>query len=193
MRAGRAAWWTAALAVVAVLMAATTIGCTGKSGSHSEQPSSTSDARSTTTLDRRSLAVVDDYKAFWVALLEASNPPNPDSQALAAHVTGEEKERTAVVLESRRRAGESVRGTYEHSATVVSVGESRAKVNDCLVAHTQVFDEKGAEKLRDPEQAQPIAVTLEREGGTWKVALIKPWPNGDCERIIRETTTSKPS
>lgn len=167
----------------ALLAALAAVGCTDDGDSNSPATESRPHGTATTTtIDSRSSAIMDDYQKFWSALLEASDPPDPDSAALAAHVTGEEKKRTALVLASRRRSGESVRGTYEHSVTVESVRGSDASINDCLTAHTRVYDANDVEKSRDPEQPHAIRVTLQLESGTWKVALITARPRGECEQ-----------
>jgi hypothetical protein len=133
--------------------------------------------------DPRARAVVDGYRGYWAALLKASDPVDPNNAELLRHVTGEELGRARTALAARKQAGEVVRGTYEHRETVRSIGGTTATLDDCLAARTAVYAGKtGKLKASDPPHAQPLTVTLQLDGGVWKVSLIKPGLPGSCAR-----------
>lgn len=180
--------WMALL--VAALLA---FGCTegGNDRDDAQSTSSTGSAAPSTTLDPRSAALVTDYEAFWTALLDASDPPDPDNPVLEAHATDEELERARTVLIARRQAGEALRGSYDHDIAVTTIGDEDAELTDCLIAQTALFDlRSGTEKSRDPSLPQSLTVTLRQEAGTWKVALIEPNHQGCASADTGPSTTS---
>ena len=133
--------------------------------------------------DPRSGAVIDGYRVYWTALLKASDPADPNNAELLRHVTGDELGRARTALAARKKAGEVVRGTYEHRETVRSIGATTATLDDCLAARTAVYaGGTGKLKATDPSQAQPLTVTLQLDGGVWKVSLIKSGLPGACAR-----------
>jgi hypothetical protein len=161
-------------AVVGLIVSVTVVA--PKNHRPAAAPSSTKPLPSS---DPRAQAVVRDYQAYWNVFLKAADPANPTSSDLAAHATGEELRRAQAALTARQRAGEAVRGRYEHRTGEVFVTNDQATLSDCLTPYTAVYDAaKGKVKSRDPEQAQPLEVMLKLEGGKWKVALIKPMQAG---------------
>lgn len=125
--------------------------------------------------DARAGAVIRDYTSYWTDLLAASNPPDARNAKLAAHATGTELERARTVLTARKLAGETVRGSFRHTAELVSISDAEAVVSDCLVARTGVYRVRdGKLTARDPQRPQPLTVNLRLEAGSWKVALIEP-------------------
>ncbi len=158
--------------VVGVMLASILlVACTDRDDSGQPNDSSTTTSAGSSTYE---LDVAHDYEEFWVALLAASDPPNPDDSGLAVHAVGDELKRARTVLANRRQIGETVRGSYEHSTEVLRVSSVEAEVHDCLVARTVVFDTAtGTELRRDPSIPQPLRVVVENHNDVWKVALIE--------------------
>src|SRR5690242_1105469 len=61
--------------------------------------------------DPRAIAIRRDYRAYWDALLRASDPADPNNAELLRHVTGDELDRVRTALTARRQSGEIVRGS----------------------------------------------------------------------------------
>ncbi|MET7396461.1 hypothetical protein ABZS66_23570 [Dactylosporangium sp. NPDC005572] len=170
----------AGLAAVLALVAWAVVAADDDERAAAPQPST---APRPAASDPRAPAVVNDYRAYWAALLKASDPADPNHADLLRHVTGAELGRARTVLTARRQSGEVVRGSYEHRETVQSIGDRVATVDDCLSARTAVYEaSSGKVKVQDPQQDQPLTVALQLDGGVWKVSEIKPGVPGACTR-----------
>lgn len=174
---GKRAAWGAALVAAAVLIAGCTSGeaTTASADEEADVASAGSDARNR--------EVVADYEAFWGAMLEASDPADPDHEVLEAHATGIELEQTKLLLGTMRDGNEVMRGTVGHDTDVVSVEETEAELLDCFTFATTVHDAAtGEEKAAAPEVPQGLRVTLQQDAGTWKVAKIAQEPSA-CDEL----------
>lgn len=173
-----------------VAFSAVLVGCSGTS--HPGTPSASTDApgirsvgatiapkgvATTASPDKRSASVIRDYAAYWVALVKASDPPNPKNPLLAAHAAGTELDRAEMVLTARQQSHQVVRGRFGHSPEVTSIDGPQAKLFDCLVPRTSVYDSKTGKKLSsDPGKVLAVTASLVLTNGIWRVSLIAPSP-----------------
>ena len=188
-----------ALAILVAVMALVIGGCSGSgddSADKADDATSSSDDSTPTTLDPEQTAVLEDYEAYWTTLLAASDLPAPDSPELAKHATGEELDRARDAVIARKEAGESLRGSYHHDASEITINDDEAELTDCLAPEIAVHDTTtGDLKTRYPSEAQSLVVSLERESNTWKVALISPSPEpcGSDDETSSTTATTATS
>jgi hypothetical protein len=160
---------------VGVLVLLLTAACDGNDSGASPPTTNTASDRATSTTtdaaDRE--AVLADYRSFWDGYLEAADPMDPRHPALAAHATGNELEQLQRAFLARASAGEVIRGTLDLAPEVVSVDVDTARVSDCYLDKTGVFDaETGERKDTESGTRQLVTVELRLEDGTWKVARI---------------------
>jgi hypothetical protein len=164
--------------VFALTMAVSLVcaGCTS-GGGHQPRKSSGgpgSSAGRPAATDPRTRAVIKAYEGYWPALLKASDPPTPQSPALLTYVTGAELGRARDVLKARMRAGEGLTGHYAHHDTVVRLASQTASLTDCLTTSTTVVDLKTRRtKATSPRGPFPVAVTMSKVSGSWRVADIE--------------------
>jgi hypothetical protein len=145
-------------------------GCSHQNGTFSSDESLAQPVASSTQT-----AVLRSYKAYWVTVLKASDPPNPDAPALRAHASGVELHRAVEAIKARRKAGERLRGSYSHAAKVTTVSGDTATVIDCLTPNVVVVKGKKqrASGVRPSSvKSMPIVVLLVNEQQTWKVERI---------------------
>lgn len=168
--------------MVGMVLALALVGCSegGNDGARAGGESSASGA------DTPRVA----YEDYWVQLVDALNPPDPERRALLARVAGRERQAAKQLIALRKSAGELVRGTYEHDLVMGDHDSTHAELTDCLTARTQVFTASTGERIRKDEPGPyPVAVSLELKNGTWKVVEISSSPHA-CPRPVDGTTAS---
>lgn len=161
-----------ALGVVALLV---TVGCNGDdSGASPPTTERTMDGATSTSAEATDEeTVLAAYRSFWDAYLEAADPMDPRHPALAAHATGDELEQLQRAFLARASAGEVIRGTLDLSPNVLSIEADTARVSDCYLDKTGVYDaETGERKDTESGVLQLVTVDMRFEGGSWKVAHI---------------------
>ena len=176
-KTARLALRVASLAVAALV----TVACNGGgSDRSSERDTTTTTGRPTTTALAEEAAVEAAYRAFWDAYLQAADPMNPEHPALAQHATGKELEQLQRSFLALASAGEVIRGTLDLAPRVVSVTGTSARITDCYLDNTGVYDAGGTRKDAASGVRHLIDVELVLEGGRWKVARIAREGDG-CE------------
>ncbi|MBI2169370.1 MAG: hypothetical protein HYU28_07710 [Actinobacteria bacterium] len=160
---------------VGALVILLTAACDGNDSGASPPTTKTASDRatSTTTGAADKAAVLADYRSFWDAYLEAADPMDPRHPALEAHAAGDELEQVQRAFLARASAGEVIRGTVDLAPEVVSIDADTARVSDCYLDSTGVFDaETGERKDTASGVRQLVTVELRLDDGTWKVARI---------------------
>lgn len=171
-------------AAVAIALALVLAACSGSSGDGDggggrdgegrREQAGEAGGTTSTTLDPRAPAVLEAYDGYWAALLVSADPPNPDSQALARHATGDELERARSAISELQRAGDVMRGSYGHEAAIARIDDAEAVVTDCLAPRTTIHDSATGElTLGESSGASLVTVQMVLDGERWKVALIE--------------------
>ena len=163
------------------LSALLALGAAGSCADGDATPSTTTSAPpSTTTTVGEDQEVLDAYVAFWNdGYLEAADPMDPTSPALAAHATGAQLETLQRAFIARQANGEVIRGTLDLQPRVVSVVDERATVRDCYLDNTGIFDEASGERVDTASGVRHlITATLVVEDDTWKVSDLKQEGDG---------------
>lgn len=113
------------------------------------------------------------YEDYWVQLVDALDPPDPRHEGLLGRVAGDERQRARQLVLLRKRAGEAVRGRYEHDVDLGEHDDDRASLTDCLTLRTTVVDAGSGKRIRgDVPGPHPVAVELEHRDDTWRVTRI---------------------
>ena len=155
------------------LSALLALGAAGSCADGDASPSTTISAPpSTTTTVGEDQEVLDAYVAFWNdGYLEAADPMDPTSPALAAHATGAQLETLQRAFIARQANGEVIRGTLDLQPRVVSVVDETATVRDCYLDNTGIYDEASGERVDTASGVRHlITATLVVEDDTWKVS-----------------------
>lgn len=162
----------AGLTIAATLAVACTSNADGSASSTTSR--STSTTASTTTTTTVESAVVDGYRAFWVAYLRAADPMNPEHPDLAATATGEQLDQVRSAFLFRLSSGEVIRGTIEtHPHVEGSVAGTTATVLDCSTDNSHIFDAAtGAQKDSPGTFTHEMRADMVLVDGTWKVAAV---------------------
>jgi hypothetical protein len=173
LHAGNNAVASIVATVLLILVTACSGGDAGDDGAGDGGDTASAEATST-TVDPRANAVLQGYEAYWAALLAAADPVDPNSAELAAHATGDELEQAQSVLSELGRAGDVMRGSYGHDASVQSIDESEAVVADCLAPRTTILDAATGEvTVGEAGGVGLVTVQMALDGDVWKVALIE--------------------
>jgi len=169
---GAVALWIAGLTIAATLAVACTNDADGSSSSTTSRSTSTTAATTTTTTVES--AVLDGYRAFWVAYLRAADPMNPQHPDLAATATGEQLEQVRSAFLFRLSNGEVIRGTIEaHPHIEGAVEATTATVLDCSTDNSHIFDAAtGAQKDNAGTFTHEMRADMVLVDGTWKVAAV---------------------
>jgi hypothetical protein len=163
------------------LSALLALGAAGSCADDDASPSTTTSAPpSTTTTVGEDQEVLDAYVAFWNdGYLEAADPMDPTSPALAAHATGAQLETLQRAFIARQANGEVIRGPLDLQPRVVSVVDERATVRDCYLDTPGIFDEASGERVDTASGVRHlITATLVVEDDTWKVSDLKQEGDG---------------
>lgn len=163
------------------LSALLALGAAGSCADDDASPSTTTSAPpSTTTTVGEDQEVLDAYVAFWNdGYLEAADPMDPTSPALAAHATGAQLETLQRAFIARQANGEVIRGTLDLQPRVVSVVDETATVRDCYLDNTGIYDEASGERVDTASGVRHlITATLVVEDDTWKVSDLKQEGDG---------------
>jgi hypothetical protein len=170
----RGRWGTSIAAVGALAVLA---GCSR--GSSAEAPS--------TTAGPLWGEVLVGYEAYWDAVLAASDPADPASEALVAAALDPELASIRALLTSRAEAGLTMRGSFVHADQVVSVEGDTAEVEDCLAAAVSVAAPSGHPSGPPPAVRRAISVRMAKVDQRWRVAEIReagPCPSDDEARVV---------
>jgi hypothetical protein len=133
--------------------------------------------------------VTDDYLAFWDAVWDAADPPDPDHPGLAAtaagdHLSGLQAQLTQLQEDGHVRRG---RGTEHPVVVFVTAADTQALVSDCVEENpeTGVYDATTGELVEggtDPGQRTLLESRLELIDGTWRVTSVRvEEENSSCE------------
>jgi hypothetical protein len=168
-----------ALAALPIALLLAISACSSSNGSVS--PTSTTTSSSTTSAPASGVEqqVEAGYRAFWDAYLQAANPMNPTSPALAAHASSDELQQVQSAFASHFAKGEVIRGQLNLSPHVTNVSGNTATVTDCYGDSTHVFDSStGQQKDAAGDNHFQITATLVLDAGTWKVSSIAKQGDG---------------
>jgi hypothetical protein len=159
----------AALTALAFVVA----GCGGGDGGGEAGSEATAADEPSTSEDPRALVEADvlaAYESSWNDFIKAGNPPVPDAEFLADHLSGDALETTRDLLRQYEAEGVVVRGTYEFDATVRELGDDRAVVEDCGFDQLQlVIPGSGTVVETFDDQRDGLVAELTLEGSSWKV------------------------
>ena len=124
--------------------------------------------------------VEDDYLAFWDAVWDAADPPDPDHPGLAAtaagdHLSGLQAQLTKLEENGNVRRG---RGTEHPVVVLVTAADTQALVRDCVEENpeTGVYDAATGELVEggtDPGQRTLLEGRLELLEGSWRVTSVR--------------------
>lgn len=136
--------------------------------------SSTTTRAATTTLPAADVAVLDGYRAFWVAYLHAADPMDPESPELVATATGAQLEQVQRAFLSRLAGGEVIRGTIEtHPHLDGPILATSATVVDCYTDDSHIFDAATGVQKDDPAVVHhQVRADVALVEGVWRVAGI---------------------
>jgi hypothetical protein len=127
-----------------------------------------------TTADPRVPGVLDGYDAYWIAVLAAADPPDPDNSQLADHASGDELDRVRSMLTDLAGSGDVMRGSYGHDASVRSIDGDSAVVADCLAPRTTILDAAtGQVTVGETTGWGLVTAHMVLDGEVWKVAQIE--------------------
>jgi len=148
--------------------------CGGDGGEAAGDTTTTVAADETTTTEdpREALEaeVVAAYEASWTDFIEAGDPPAPEAEFLASHLSGDALETTRDLLRRYEAEGVVVRGTYRFDARVRQLGDDRAVVEDCGLDQLQlVVPSSGTVVETFDDQSDGLVAELTLEGSSWKV------------------------
>ncbi len=133
----------------------------------------TSAFKTSTTLSPTEEQILRDYRAFWEAYLQASNPVRPDHPLLQKHATGREYEQLVKSSTALKAGDELIKGSVDVNPRVASLNATEALVKDCLLDRTGIYDAKtGERKDTEDTQRQLNTATMQLVDGTWKVSLL---------------------
>jgi hypothetical protein len=181
MRRGEVLLAAAALAVLAACSGASSARDARTPSTESKPHSSDTSVEPPSIPAQAKRAVLRDYRAFWTALFAASDPPRSDDPTLTQHGTGAALQQAQSTLSGDTVNGIVRRGAQVLDPTVMSVTGATANVRDCYrnnwVAYAltgNVFGAPAGSRLEEPAGPRLRVVTLNQDGGTWKVADIQP-------------------
>jgi hypothetical protein len=124
-------------------------------------------------------AIVARYLAFWEAVAEAADPPDPDHPALEESAADPQLEQLRGVLADDREQGRFRRVVGTHSPEVRELLDSAAAavVDDCaqLDPEDGTYDAETRERISEPTEPgyrELLEARLELIGGEWKVVNI---------------------
>jgi hypothetical protein len=159
------------MAAVALALAA----CSGGDGESTTTTSRTSPESTTSTaaVSDEEAVVLDAYRAFWDAYLEAADPMDPQHPVLQEHATGEQLQQVTGAFLARLSAGEVIRGEFDLAPAVVELTDNTATVSDCYLDRSGVFNAETGERLDQASGVRHLVTAeLRFEDGSWKVASI---------------------
>jgi hypothetical protein len=114
--------------------------------------------------------VIAAYEASWSDFIEAGDPPSPDAEFLADHMTGKALDVSRNLLHQLQAEGVILRGSYEFDARVTELAEDRAVVEDCGLDRMEVVSPTSGEVVEPhDDERDGIVAELTLEGGVWKV------------------------
>lgn len=162
--------------VVLLLFGLIAAGC----GDDADAGEGTTTTEATTTTEdpvEAEEAVIAAYEAHWEAYIAASDPPDPEAEALLEHTAGEALAQLQQAIRGFQAEGVGARGHYEHNARVVHVGTATATVEDCFADHTELYL-LSSDAVVDSGDGAGIdfRVELSLEDGTWKVTNMETDP-----------------
>ncbi len=157
-------------------MAVAVLALAGCGGDDDEGGDAADDTTTSSEADEATVEqdVVEAYEAHWQALIDASDPPDPEAAGLDAHVTGEALTNMRSFLARLKAEGVVVRGTYEFDARAIEVGDDSAVVEDCGLDQMEgVLAASGEVVEPYDDQRDGIVAELVKEDGTWKVTSVR--------------------
>jgi hypothetical protein len=160
--------------VALTALAFTVAGCGGDDDDGGGESAESSTAEQTATTEdpqeSREADALAAYEASWNDFIRAGNPPSPDAEFLADHLSGEALETTRDLLRQYEAEGVVLRGTYEFDAEVRELGEDRAVVEDCGFDQLQlVIPGSGTVVETFDDQRDGLVAELTLEGSSWRV------------------------
>ena len=124
--------------------------------------------------------VTDRYLAFWDALWDAADPPDPDHPGLADTAAGDHLVGLQAQLTQLRDDGHVRRGRGIESPVVVYVTahDTQALVRDCVEENpeTGVYDATSGDRIDggiEPGQRTQLETRLEVLDGDWRVVHVR--------------------
>lgn len=160
--------------IVATLVVLAAAACS--SGSHTAKSTTTTvtDAPATSMTTADEAAVVGAWRHYWdIYVAVGSDMKLPDPR-LAQVATGEELRQLGGGFLAFASKGEIFKGTIDLDPKVVSITGSTATLRDCYLSAILGYEKASGKPLGTaPTQRTLVTVTLQLEGGTWKVAAIK--------------------
>jgi hypothetical protein len=163
----------AVVAAAALALAACGGGDDDEAVGESADPAAATDNETTTTEDPRQAReadVVAAYEASWNDFIKAGDPPSPDAEFLANHLSGEALTVSRNLLNALKAEGVVLRGTYDFDARVTDLADDRAVVEDCGLDLLQVVEPTSGEVVEDnDDERDGLVAELTLEGGSWKV------------------------
>ena len=139
-----------------------------------DPPSRTSAASTTTRIDSER-EVEDAFRAFVEMVARVDLAPDPDDPEIATRTTGATRSTFTKAVADRKANGTIVKTGPQDRQTIrsTSIKGDTATMSVCYVGQTGVYDaETGAVKQPMSTTTTPLAVTLTREDGAWKVSRV---------------------
>lgn len=137
--------------------------------------------------DPAEVEVVGAYLAFWEAVAEAADPPDPDHAALEATTADPQLEQLREIFVEDLEQGRFRRvvGTYHPEVRALLDAGAAAVVDDCVEVDPEdgTYDAETGERISEPGEPgyrELLEARLELIGGTWKVVNINV-VEGDSE------------
>ena len=160
---------------MATLLAVAVAGC-GHSAKHAAShtdPLPTTVIATTTTSPERAAAVAA-WRHYWDVYVAVGSEMKLPDPRLAEVATGEELRHLGGGFLAFSSAGQVLRGTIDLAPEVVSLASSEAVLRDCYFSHILRYDKAtGQPKGAAPTRRTLVSVTIQLDGGAWKVAAIK--------------------
>lgn len=124
-------------------------------------------------------AVQEATKAYWSMVVRLAEKPDPADPAIAALSVSPQQDQLVTLYGNIKRQGLSQRGPISGAVTVSTVSGAAATAATCLdQSLVRVYDKAGKARPGSSGSVQIFAVSLERTGGTWKVAKVAD--GGSC-------------
>jgi hypothetical protein len=152
-------------------------GCGGDDDSGDGERADTAAADGAPTTEdpqeRLEADVIAAYEASWSDFIEAGDPPSPDAEFLADHMTGEALDVSRNLLRQYHAEGVVLRGTFQVDAVVAELGEGSAVVEDCALDQLEVIvADSGRVAEGHDDERDGFVAELTMEGGLWKIISL---------------------